>query len=270
MSYPRVKIVQTRPRNIQGYSSALEYWRHSTGSDRKRCCAIGCSREIQDCAIVQVKEAGHGNEWQLLPFCSYHLRFTDEIPVEIRSNLVRENQKFVNRDPSSKTTKLSKQPQHPQLLPFPEDPHHRQQEQEHSYVPQYQQSSQTHPQLLPFPEYVRQEPPQNTCCQEQRSPSWEPQPQQQQVYVVNQPPPQQQPQFQQPKIQESQQDQGDLSLSSMIDEALSEYNNKQKNCKDEDQNRREALTLIIKIILMFFYWLGVKICGLFSQKPKTQ
>lgn len=274
MSYPRVKIVQTQPRIPEGYVSVLEYWRCSTGSGRKRCCAIGCGRDIQDCAIIQIKEANHGNEWHFLPFCSSHLRSTEVIPVESLTLLVRANQNFVGLGSNSKVTRLSRQPQNPQLVPFPEDPHHRQPE--HSYAPQsqntsYQQNSQMHPQLLPFPEYVRQEQPQSSYHQEQKPSIWEPQRssapttnlqyQQPQLHTVNQ---------QHTTQENNQQEQEELSLSSMISESLDEYNKKQEICNDEEQNSREALTLVIKIILIFFYWLGTKIYGLFSQKQKAQ
>lgn len=87
-SHPRVKIVNTQPRSVEGYSSCLEYWRKTTGGQRKRCCVIGCSRDIHDCAVVQIKGGNSGNEWYYIPFCSYHLGSPDEMEIESIAPLV--------------------------------------------------------------------------------------------------------------------------------------------------------------------------------------
>lgn len=116
-SNPHVKVLNTQPRSVEGYASCLAYWRHVTGSRRRTCCAIGCSNNIYDCAVVNIREEGYGNKWYYVPLCIHHLTYPEEIPIDSRTSLVSARADLVgNRDRNSKVVKVPTQSQWAQLF----------------------------------------------------------------------------------------------------------------------------------------------------------
>ena len=86
-----------------GSSSWLGQYEKVTGSTRKTCSVMGCSRKAEVGAHVQIKDGRVGNEWYLTPMCKAHNNYHNTQPMYLDSRV-----RLVSAKKGSKATTKKK------------------------------------------------------------------------------------------------------------------------------------------------------------------
>ncbi len=92
-----VKNINGTSKNKLSNKSWIQLWREYTKSSRTTCCVIGCSKEIEVGAHVQIKDKRCSNEWYIAPFCKEHNNYnkTEEMFIDSRVTLIPANKQIL-------------------------------------------------------------------------------------------------------------------------------------------------------------------------------